>query len=265
MPGQDSILYQSRDSIRIAGEIFTRQLFETSSRADGLVSSQNGALIFQKVMDYQPAWLFLYLMVLLGFFAWIRVYYGNIYAHTVQASTNFKVAARMFKDKSLLQNQLDNVLYASYFLSLAYLLLFLEVKAGMFPYRLQGILLYLFNLALLMGVFLTRVVVMNLLGSLFNHLALFREYLYHTFIFNKLIGISILPLLLFVLYTRGVLQTVFIWITFSTLGVVLVMRIIRGIEFSFKKDISIFYMFLYLCALELVPLVLLYRWLEGAL
>ena len=36
-------------------------------------------------------------------------------------------------------------------------------------------------------------------------------------------------------------------------------------EAKLKKDISIFYMFLYLCALEISPLVLLYRWLEGML
>jgi len=265
MSGQESILFQPGDTLRRAGELFSGQIFETSSRADGLIPAQNGAVLIPQMIDFHPAWFFLYLMLLLGFFAWIRVYYGNIYAHTVQASTNFKVATRMFKDKSQLQNQLDNVLYTAYLLSLAYFLFFIEEKLKVVPYNLHGILLYLFNLALLLGLFLARVVVINLLGSLFNQLDLFREYLYHTFIFNKLIGISILPLLLFVLYTTGALQTVFIWVTFSTLGVVIVMRIIRGAEFSFKKDISIFYMFLYLCALELVPLVLLYRWLEGAL
>ena len=78
-------------------------------------------------------------------------------------------------------------------------------------------------------------------------------------------GILILPILLFVVYTRGVFQHVVIWAALGGIGVVLIMRIIRGIAFSLKKDISIFYMFLYLCALEIVPLALLYRWLEGVL
>jgi hypothetical protein len=171
----------------------------------------------------------------------------------------------MFKDKSLLQNQLDNVLYVIYFLSLAYFMLFVEERTGLVPYRLGGLLLYLFNFALLVGLFLSRTLLVNLMGSLFNQLALLREYLYHTFIFNKLLGIIILPLSLFVVYTQGIIQQIFIWISFGALGVILVMRIIRGVSFSFKKDVSIFYMFLYLCALEFAPLVLLYRWLEGVL
>jgi len=126
-------------------------------------------------------------------------------------------------------------------------------------------LLYFFNLSLLVGVFLARVMMVNLLGWLFNQLALWREYLYQTFIFNKLLGLVMLPVLLFVIYTRGVFQDVMIWIALGTIVAVLIMRSIRGMVYSFKKDISIFYMFLYLCALEIAPLALLYRWLEGVL
>lgn len=265
MPGQDSISNLLGDTLQAIGNFPVSPVFESSDRAEVLLAGGKGTVLLPGMTDFTPGWLFIYLLVLLGLFAWVRVYYGNIYAHTMQASTNFLVAARMFKDKSQLQNQLDNFLYVIYFLSVAYFLFIAEVRTELVPYRLKGLPLYLFNLGLLVGVFLVRAVLMYLLGSLFNQLALFREYLYNTFIFNKLIGITILPQLLFVVYTDGILQQIFFWMALATLGAILIMRIIRGIEFSFKKDISIFYMFLYLCALELVPLVLLYRWLEGAL
>lgn len=78
-------------------------------------------------------------------------------------------------------------------------------------------------------------------------------------------GIVLLPILLFALYTTGMLKEVVIWIAVATVTLVIAMRIVRGIVFSFKKDVSIFYTILYLCALEIVPLVLLYRWLAGIL
>lgn len=254
-----------RDTVIHAGDTVSHQVFGSSAKADWLLTAEQGGIMMEKVPGFHPAWLFLYLLFLLGFFAWARTYYGNIMAQTVQASTNFQVAVRMFKDKSLLQNQLDNILYVIYFLSMAYFLFFLEERQELPPYGLKGITLYLFNLGLLLGVFISRIFLVNLLGSLFNQMALFREYLYHLFIFNKLMGILILPILLFVVYTRGVFQEVMIWAALTGIGVILVMRIIRGIAFSLKKDISIFYMFLYLCALEIVPLALLYRWLEGVL
>lgn len=246
-------------------EAVPTRIFESSVPSDFLLAAQNGTEFMQKVPGFHPGWLFVYLLLLLGFFAWARVYYGNIMTQTVQASTNFQVAVRMFKDKSLLQIQLDNILYIIYFLSTAYFLYFIEEQLGLLPYGLKGGVLYLFNLGLLAGLFFTRTIVVNLTGSLFNQGSLYREYLYHIFIFNKLLGIYILPMLLFVVYTRGVLQDLFTWIALAGIGTVLVMRIVRGVVFSLRKDISLFYMFLYLCALEIVPLALLYRWLEGAL
>lgn len=265
MPGQDSILNLVADSLKRGGNIVSQQVFDSSVQAEWLLNQANSGILQEKVPGFHPAWLFLYLLVLLAFFAWARVYYSHIMSQTVQASTNFQMAVRMFKDKSMLQNQLDYILYGIYFLSMAYFLFYLEEREGLLPYGMRGAGLYLFNLALLLGVFLSRILLINLLGSLFNQMALFREYLYHLFIFNKLTGILILPMLLFVVYTRGAFQDAVIWVALAGVGVVLMMRIIRGIAFSLKKDISIFYMFLYLCALEIVPLALLYRWLEGVL
>ena len=240
-------------------------VFDVSTIAGGVVPVEGGLELMQKVQIIPPVWLFIYLFVLLGFFAWIRLYYGNILTQTVQASTNFQVTSTMFKDNSLLQIQLDNILYVLYFLSIAFLLYLIEEGFQLKPYELQGGLLYLFNLALLVGVFFGRIVFVNLAGFLLNRIKIFREYLYNTFIFNKLMGIAIPPVLLFVVYTSGILQEVFFWLALTTVALVIIMRLIRGVVFSFKKDVSIFYMFLYLCALEISPLVLLYRWLEGIL
>jgi hypothetical protein len=76
---------------------------------------------------------------------------------------------------------------------------------------------------------------------------------------------AVLPLIFLLVYTRGVLQEVIFWLTLALVGAIFLMRLFRGIVFSYRKEVLIFYMFLYLCALEIAPLVLLYRWLEGIL
>lgn len=255
MSDQDTTMLLIRDT----------SLFIISSISDGVAPMENGMELMQKTLSIPPAWLFFFLFVLLGFFAWIRMYYGNILTQTVQACTNFQATSKMFKDHSLLQIQLDNILYVLYFLSIAFLLYVMEEKFHLKPYGLDGGLRYLFNLALLVGIFLGRITLVNLTGFLFNRIKIYKEYLYNSFIFNKLLGMVILPLLLFVVYTTGIPQKVFFWLTLATVALVLIMRLIRGVVFSFKKDVSIFYIFLYLCALEISPLVLLYRWLEGIL
>ncbi len=224
-----------------------------------------GMQIVEKVQFHQPTWYFIYLFLLMGLFAWIRLYYGNVLTQTVQASTNFQAANKMSKNNSLLQNQLDGALYLFYFLSMAFLLYYVELRIALLPYGLQGGALFFFNLALLVALFLGRVVLHNITGILFNRVRIIREYLYNMFIFNKLSGLIALPLLFLLVYTRGTPQEVIFWISIFTLAGIIVMRLIRAIVFSYRKEVLFFYMFLYLCALEIIPLVLLYRWLEGVL
>lgn len=219
----------------------------------------------EKVQTNQPAWLFILLFALVGFFAWIRIFYRNLFAQTLQASANFQMASRMFMDNSVLQKQLDQALYVLYIISAAILLYLAEERFRIKPYGLSGPGLFFFNIFLLSGLFLSRLLLVNFSGYLFNSVTLFREYMYNTFIYNKLIGVVSLPLLWFLLYTRGTLQEVFQWTTLASVLVILLMREVRGVVFSFRKDVRISYIFLYLCGLELVPLALLYRWLEGIL
>ena len=224
-----------------------------------------GMEMLEKLQIQQPIWYFIYLFLLIGLLAWVRMNYGNILIHTFQASTNFQVAIRMFKDNSLLQNQLDYILYIYYFLTMAFLLYYIELRVDMRPYELQGALLYFFNFAVLAGLFLSRILLINIAGFLFNRGRILREYLYNIFIFNKLTGLVVLPLMFLLVYTKGLLQELFFWITLFVISCIVIMRLIRGFVFSYRKDVLIFYMFLYLCALELSPLVLLYRWLQGIL
>jgi hypothetical protein len=221
--------------------------------------------LVERVQTHQPTWYFVYLFLLLGLLAWIRIYYGNILVQTVQAATNYQAASKMFKNNSLLQNQLDGILYVFYFLSMAFSLFFFELKTGLSPYGLQGVRLFLFDVALLAGIFIARVLVHNIAGIIFNRLRPVREYLYNMFIFNKLLGLVALPLVFLLVYTRGTLQEILFWFTVFVLSGILAMRLIRAVVYSYRKEVLIFYMFLYLCALEITPLVLLYRWLEGIL
>ncbi len=105
-----------------------------------------------------PGCLFFFLS-LSAIFAWIRLYYGNILIQTIQASANFQVASRIFEDNSLLQKQLDNILYLFYFLSAGYHSLCWRnpVQASALC-AFTGLELYLFNLGILVGFFLARLV-----------------------------------------------------------------------------------------------------------
>jgi hypothetical protein len=250
MPGQD---------------VLSGSLFKVSQLGGAEFTAGGSMMMLERIQTTPSGWLFIMLFGLIGFFAWIRAYYGGMILQTVQATTNYQVTLRMFRDNSMVQKQLDNVLYLLYFLNGAFFFYLLEMWVERFPYGLHGAALYLFNIALLAGVFLARLVLVNVTGFLFNRMEIFREYLFNIFIFNKISGMVLLPLFPFLLYTTGWIQEAFFWMSVIVVLLTVILRVARSMIFSLRKDISILYMFLYLCALEIVPLMLLFQWIEDVL
>jgi len=219
----------------------------------------------ERIPNHQPAWVFFTIFILLAFLAWVKMTYWQQLVQSLQASSNMQVANRLMLANNLLQRQLDNILYGFYFFSFGLLLYILEVRYDLHPYGLQGIAMYLFNVILLSALFFVRMLALNLCGGIFDRVKTFREYFYHSQVFNQVAGLVLLPLLVFVVYSRGILGEVFFYLALLTVLGLFAMRLLRGFIFSFRKEVSVFYMFLYLCALEIAPLLIVYRWFEGIL
>ena len=205
-------------------------------------------------------WHFYFLVSMLIVYAVARAFLGQLLNRTYTAAVRYNTAVSMYKDNSQLQRQLDSVLYAFYFVSMGFFIMLLAQYFELFPYGLRNVELFFFFTALLIAMFFLRIIIVNMVGSVFYSLKLFRAYLYHSFIYNKLMGILALPMSIAIVYSTGILNDIVVWTAFGIMSVMILMRFYRGIIFSLKNHVLNFYLFLYLCALELVPMLLLYKW-----
>ncbi len=241
---------------------------------DTLINSFSKPLIGGSVIDYISlsnssgfimsgysfAWYFYLLMILLIAYAVARAFLGRLLSSTFTAAISYNNAVSLFNDNSQLQRQRDSVLYGFYFLSLGFFLMLISNLQNWRPYDLEGFSLFAFFTLLTFLVFYTRRIILNLIGHVFFSLTLFREYLYHGYSYNKLLGIVLIPLNFAIVYTNGIIQKIVVIISVSALISVIIMKIFRGLLFSYKHNVFNFYLFLYLCALEIVPIFLIYKW-----
>lgn len=212
------------------------------------------------VQNASAAWHFYFLVFLLIAYAVARAFLGDLLKSTFNAVIRYNTAVAMYKDNSQLQRQLDTVLYGFYFLSIGFFMMLIARYFKLFPYGLRDAELFGFFTALIIVVFYMRIIIVNIVGHVFFSLKLFRAYLYHGFIYNKLMGIIALPMSIVIVYTIGKLNDAAVWTALGIMAVMLLMKMYRGILFSQKNRILNFYLFLYLCALEIVPMLLLYKW-----
>lgn len=206
-------------------------------------------------------WYFYFLMILIAGYALARAFLGQLLSSTFFSVLSYNNAASMFKDNSQLQRQRDIILYGYYFLSISFFIMLVAQHYSLNPSNLQSYDLFAIVTLIVVGYFVLRVVINNLLGVVFNNLGMFRENIYLGYSFNKLAGILLLPINFAILYTSGIFKEILILTGFAVILLMILMKIARGIQFSFRHDVFNFYLFLYLCALEIVPLLLIYKWL----
>jgi len=214
------------------------------------------------IPGHHPTWYFVLLFLLFIAIAVSQIFFRGLLRGAFQAAIRYPVVVGMFKDNSLVQKQKDNILYLIYFLSTALLINIIEIRYSLYPFQLSGFLLFLWNFVFLVVLFFARIFVLKLTAHIFNQHRLFNEYLYHSFSLNKLFGVLFIPLDFLLVYTNDRAHEICFYLTLILIAVLMGMKLVKGVVFFFKKQVFSFYLFLYLCALEIVPILLIYNWIK---
>ena len=117
--------------------------------------------------------------------------------------------------------------------------------------------LYYF-IALLIYHFILMIIV-QLLGWNFDSRNTAQEIIINLWIYHISFGLSISPFILASFYMPHFAHALLFKIVILSLGLLLIIKFIRWIEILYAHKVSIFYMILYLCALEIIPLLFLYK------
>jgi hypothetical protein len=107
---------------------------------------------------------------------------------------------------------------------------------------------------------LLKIFVIWLISVTFKNPDTAREYIQNILIYNLVLGILLLPLLLLMIYTY---HEIFLYLAAGIAAIILGLRFIRGIAIGLSDPkFSLFHLFLYLCTLEILPLVFVAKFLS---
>jgi hypothetical protein len=201
-----------------------------------------------------------YLLVgLLFYFAIVKLFFGKYLANLLT----------LFFRASMRQQQLREQVLQSPFPSLLLNILFVITGGvyGSFLLRFYNFgspdsfwIHFLYCAGILAALYLIKFMVLRITGWIFNIKRAAETYLFVVFMTNKIIGIFLLPFLLLISFSgTGIIE---IWITLSIImvGIFYIYRFIAGYSTLHKEiKISGLHFFLYLCAFEVAPLLLIYK------
>ncbi len=85
------------------------------------------------------------------------------------------------------------------------------------------------------------------------------EYIFNISLYNNLLGIILIPVLMILYYTGIGIENAFMYLIAPILILIYLFRLVRIFIAGNNYRISYFYIFLYICTLEILPLVVLYK------
>ena len=108
--------------------------------------------------------------------------------------------------------------------------------------------------------FFAKIIVLRLLGEIFDKSELAIEQVFHIFLFNQVLGLFLFPLSAIVLFIPDHFKNFFIITTLVLTVLIFAYRLLRGLGGYFTGSrLPVFYLFIYLCALEIIPLVVIIK------
>ncbi len=120
----------------------------------------------------------------------------------------------------------------------------------------------LFSLALLVY-YLLKTIALLICGAVFQVQVEARDYINEIYATSHLAALGLFPALIVASYAGNINEALFEKIILALVALFMAYRTIKMFILMMNRGLSVMYLFLYLCALEIIPLVLLYECSKG--
>lgn len=231
--------YKLNPYVNLNGPLITRQ--------EKAFSAKEKDLVFYVLLG---------LMLLLGFIRLVFAkYFNDLFRIFFQ--TNFRQKSIR---EQLLQNKLASMMMNIFFcLSAGLFLYFVACYKGWLD-ETAFIQNALVCVGLVASVYTTKYIGLQIIGWLFGMAEVMETYLFIVYLINKVIGVLLLPAIIFLALGSNVLQPVLLVISLLILCVLYLYRYLIALPLvSNHSGLTGFHFFIYLCAFEVVPVLLIYK------
>jgi hypothetical protein len=215
-------------------------------------------LIAERVIESNDG-IFYYIVSLVLFFALMRLFFYK-YVNTM-FTLFFRATLRQQQlREQLLQAPLPALLMNIFFvLSMATYCTFLAIHFKL-PFADNFWTTLLYCLIVIASIYIIKFIFLNIVGWIFGISNVTDTYIFIVFLINKMIGIFLLPMIALLAFPTPALLPVMLMVSYILVGGMLFYRFIISYR-PVRSEIKVnrFHFFLYLCAFEIAPLLLIYK------
>ncbi|MCO6499373.1 MAG: DUF4271 domain-containing protein [Vicingus serpentipes] len=257
----DSTILNGRDSVHYGVENPDKLPVRTYYREEVDVTPPQIEQLFDPhvreitVSGWQTV-LLLLAVTLLGLaraFSWGR------FKETYKSLYNYRVAQAICNEEKVFFHRVNVLLTINYLIVSALFVYQLRDVLNNINNQITSELFFLVVFGVLSIMFILKMVVAHLLSFVFDTAYLINDYTFTITLFNNLLGVLLIPVLSVMYYTSINFSTVLTYFAVPMMLIIFWFRLVRLFVLGNLKDISYFYIILYICSLEILPLIVLIK------
>jgi hypothetical protein len=213
--------------------------------------------------QYQSDWIVPLLMFAMFLFALVRSFPGDFFRNMLRFILMRGINESASRDTGPLYQWQATLLNFSSFISISLFGYLLVRHFYIQPGDIQGFTLWLILFGIVVSAITSRHLICTLTGSISGQVEVFREYINGIYHVYRAAGIIFLILGLLILYTTYLPSNIYFFTGIIIGGLLYILRISRLLLIFITRHVSIFYLILYLCALEILPVVIIVKYVTG--
>ena len=210
---------------------------------------------FLKRTGISPDWIFWTFIIIIFLFLWIRVFYRKYMGLLFGSTVSYQISSKLFNERNVLTRRVSFVLNFVYTLSLSMFIYKGLINYGFDVEETDRLSFFLVILNVIILFSIGKVILHRITGFIFDNAKIVNEYLHNIYLINKSTGIVLLPITFITFYSSLHQPGLIIVAGIVILIISLFIKIIRSFQIIIKNEIFIFYPILYLCTLEILPIL----------
>lgn len=210
--------------------------------------------VIRPAINMAEDWMVFVLLFALVTIAYTRTNYPLRLARLWNSVWNVRIMRQAIREEP--NTPRANLLFNISFFLLSSLTIYLLLKYfQIHPLGLYGITQYILVVSILVMAYSIKVVGLRIVQHLADGDFGLTEYEYNVFLINRMIGLALLPLLAILIYSPIRIAQVLLVVAGVLFGVMVAYRMLRGVLNASLSGVPLFYIFFYICTLEILPVV----------
>ena len=213
---------------------------------------------------FDADWLLLISTLPVILFILASLFQRNVFIWLSKVVYSTRYSSASFRNRSPGSNTGHTLLLIVSFMSLATISYFCEILFSFRIWGLSGFALWLVNFGIISVGLGLRFIIIGFIGEFTGSRSAFEEYGFNLAQIYKFIAIPLLIINFLLLYLDSLPDIIFVVVAAILVLNMIIIRIIRLFSVFVRRGFSLFYMILYLCALEFTPILVFAKYISGA-